>query len=388
MKKDYYEILGVTKDADVSQIKKAYRSKALKYHPDRVSEDKKKEAEAKFKEISEAYGVLSDPKKRQMYDQYGHAGIDQNFTAEDIFRGADFSGFGDLGDMLNQFFGGGGSSGFDFFGGGFDGGGSHRGQRRAARGRDIQYEIEIPLEEAFKGCEKKIKVPRQEHCKECNGSGAKDGKAFKTCTDCGGSGQVAVASGFFRMVQTCSSCRGQGKMITEVCAKCQGHGSIRVTRTIDVSIPAGVDNDSRLRVRGEGEVGPGGSGDLYLYILVKRHEIFKRSGQDIEMQLPLNYLIAALGGEASVPTLNGTVTMKIPAGTQSGKVFRLKGKGMPDVHGGGSGDQYVHIMIQVPEKLTGEEKRILEELAALKGVSPGSSKDKDSPFEKVKKIFK
>jgi molecular chaperone DnaJ len=176
-------------------------------------------------------------------------------------------------------------------------------------------------------------------------------------------------------------------MITEVCTKCQGHGSIRVTRTIDVSIPAGVDNDSRLRVRGEGEVGLGGSGDLYLYILVKKHEIFRRSGQDIEMHLPLNYLIAALGGEAAVPTLNGTVTMKIPAATQSGKVFRLKGKGMPDVRGGSNGDQYVQVMIQVPEKLTGEEKRILEELAVLKGISPGSSKDKDSPFEKVKKIF-
>ncbi len=380
-KKDYYEILGIPKEATVAQIKKAYRSKALKYHPDRVTEDKKKAAEEKFKEISEAYGVLSDPKKRQLYDQYGHAGIDQNFTKDDIFRGADFSGFGDLGDIFSQFFGGGGG-GFDFFGGGFEG---HK-QHRAAPGRDIQYEIEISLEEAFQGCAKKIKVPRYEHCPVCNGTGAKDGTAFKTCTDCGGSGQVAVSSGFFRMVQTCSACRGQGKMITDHCPKCQGKGSTRETRTIDVNIPAGVDSDTRLRVRGEGEVGPGGSGDLYLYILVKKHEIFKRAGQDIELQLPVSYVISALGGDVAVPTLNGSVTMKVPAGTQSGKVFRLKGKGMPHVRGGVTGDQYVQVMIHVPEKASGEEKRLLEEIAALKGVV--ADKDKESPLEKVKKIFK
>lgn len=377
MKKDYYEILGVAKDATVQQIKKAYRSKALKYHPDRVEEGKKKVAEEKFKEISEAYGVLSDPKKRQMYDQYGHAGIDQNFTSEDIFRGADF---GDFSDILNQFFGGGGGGGFDFFGGGAR-------SRGPERGRDIQYEVEISLEQVFQGVAKKITVPRHEHCTACNGTGAKNGTALKTCATCGGSGQVAVSSGFFRMVQTCSACQGRGKAITENCGQCHGQGTVRVTRNIDVSIPAGVDNDSRLRVRGEGEVGPGGAGDLYLYIHVKKHDKFRRGGQDIELQLPVNYLIAALGGEVSVATLGGSVSMKIPAGTQSGKVFRLKGKGLPHLRGGATGDEYVQVMVEVPTKLSAEEKDLLKQIADFKGVSVGVSKGKETPFDKVKKIF-
>ncbi|MEW5894609.1 MAG: molecular chaperone DnaJ [Candidatus Omnitrophota bacterium] len=382
MKKDYYEILGVPKDATVQQIKKAYRSKALKFHPDRVPPEQKKQAEEQFKEISEAYGVLSDSQKRQMYDQYGHAGIDQNFTAEDIFRGADFSGFDDLGDVLNQFFGGGG---FDFFGGGF-GGGARGGGRRAARGRDIQYEVEITLEEAFAGVHKKIKVPRNEHCKACNGTGAKGGTAMKTCPTCGGSGQVAVSSGFFRMVQTCSTCHGRGKIIEEACPECHGQGFVRMTRTIDVTIPAGVSSDSRLRIRGEGEVGPAGPGDLYLYILIKPHELFNRSGQDIELRFSLNYLIAALGGEVSVPTLNGSVSMKIPAGTQSGKIFRLKGKGMPHVRENETGDQYVQVMVTVPARLSSEEKKLLYQLAEISHVPVAP--DKDSPLDKVKKMFK
>jgi len=384
MKKDYYEILGVPRDATLQQIKKAYRSKALKYHPDRVEADQKKAAEEKFKEISEAYGVLSDASKRKMYDQYGHAGIDQNFTAEDIFKGADFSGFGDLGDVLNQFFGGGGG-GFDFFGGGF-GGGTH--SRGPARGRDIQYEVEISLEEAYRGIEKTISVPRHEYCQACQGTGARDGTSLKTCETCGGSGQVAVSSGFFRMVQTCSVCRGQGKMILEACPKCQGQGSVRVTRKIDVRIPAGVDNETRLRVRGEGEVGSGGPGDLYLYIYVKKHDVFQRSGQDIEVRLPVSYLIAALGGEISVPTLEGPVSMKIPAGTQSGKVFRLKGKGMPHLRGGAVGHQYVQVMIEVPARLSAEEKKLLSQIADLRGVKAGEEHSKETPLDRVKKIFK
>jgi len=384
MKKDYYEILGVPRDATLQQIKKAYRSKALKYHPDRVEADQKKEAEEKFKEISEAYGVLSDSSKRQMYDQYGHAGIDQNFTSEDIFRGADFSGFGDLGDILNQFFGGGSGGGFDFFGGG-SGGGRSRG---SSRGRDIQYEVEISLEEAYRGIEKKISVPRHEHCQSCRGTGARDGTALKTCETCGGSGQVAVSSGFFRMVQTCSACRGQGKMIMEACPQCQGHGAVRVTRKIDVKIPAGVDNETRLRVRGEGEVGSGGPGDLYLYIYVKKHDVFQRSGQDIEVRLPLDYLIAALGGEISVLTLEGPVSMKIPAGTQSGKVFRLKGKGMPHLRGGAFGHQYVQVMIEVPSRVSAEEKKLLSQIADLRGVMAGDCQARETPLERMKKIFK
>ncbi|MFP4473332.1 MAG: molecular chaperone DnaJ [Candidatus Omnitrophota bacterium] len=388
MKKDYYEILGVPKDASAQQIKKAYRSKALKYHPDRVPEEKKKEAGEKFKEISEAYGVLSDAQKRQMYDQYGHAGIDQNFSSEDIFRGTDFSGFGDIGDILNQFFGGGGgggAGGFDFFGGGGFGGAG--GGRQAQRGRDIQYEIEISLGDAFHGARKKIRLPRYEHCQDCKGTGAKNGTALRTCSQCGGSGQVMMSSGFFRMAQTCGACHGRGKVITERCSKCRGEGRVKEVRTIDVTIPAGVNDESRLRIQGEGEVASGGSGDLYLYIRIQPHKVFKRRGLDIEVQQPVSYLIAAMGGEVEVPTLNGKVTMKVPAGTQSGKTFRLKGKGMPHIRGGAPGDQYVHVMIQVPKTLSEKEQELLQQIAQEAGVKVGSGKNTNA-FDKVKKMFK
>lgn len=379
MKRDYYEILGVSKDAATQQIKKAYRSLALQHHPDRVSSDKKKESEEKFKEISEAYGVLSDSQKRQMYDQYGHAGIDQRYTTEDIFKGADFSSiFGEagLGDIFGQVFG---DSIFDLFGGGGRG-------ARARRGQDIQYEVEISLEEAYKGVSKKIKVPRHEHCTHCQGSGAKQGSKMKTCATCKGQGQVVMSSGFFRMAQTCSACSGKGKVITEYCPKCNGQGVIRVTRKIDVTIPGGVDNDSRLRVRGEGEIGADGPGDLYIYILVKPHPILEREGRNLQMQLPVSFVVAALGGEIVVPTLNGNVTMKIPAGTQSGKVFRLKNKGMPDIRSGSFGDQYVRVMLAVPTRLTSEQRKILDEYARVSGENvstPG-----ESFTEKIKSVFK
>ncbi|MBN1869092.1 MAG: molecular chaperone DnaJ [Candidatus Omnitrophica bacterium] len=380
MKKDYYEILGVKRDATVAQIKKAYRSLALKFHPDRVTEDKKAEASEKFKEISEAYGVLSDPKKRSTYDQFGHAGIDQNYTADDIFRGADFSSiFGEsgLGDIFSQFFGGG--SGFDFFSGG-------RSTQRVRRGRDIQYEVEVTLSEANTGVHKKVKIPRNEHCTDCDGSGAKSGTALKKCAKCGGRGQVIMSSGFFSMQQTCTACGGAGQTIIEYCPKCQGKGVIRVTRTIDVNIPPGVDNSSRLRVAGEGEVGKGGPGDLYLYIHVMPHEIFQRDGNDLYMQLPLSFVTAALGGEVSVPTIDGKVEMKIPAATQSGKVFRLRGKGMPSLRGGYKGEQYVKVMIEVPKRLSGEQKSLLEQFAKISGENVSSSND--SLKEKIKKVFK
>lgn len=375
MKKDYYEILGVAKDATTAQIKKAYRSMALKHHPDRVAEDKKAEATEQFKEISEAYGVLSDAKKRGMYDQYGHAGIDQNYTTDDIFRGADFSGFGDLGDIFSQIFGGGG---FDFFGGGR----AHGPQR----GRDIQYEVDITLNEAYSGVKKKIKIPRNEHCAQCDGSGAKSAGAMKQCPTCKGRGQVVMQSGFFSMQQTCSNCRGTGHIITEFCAKCGGKGTNRVTRTIEVNIPAGVDNSSRLRVAGEGEVGKAGPGDLYLYLHVRDHETFQRDGNDLYMLLPLSFVTAALGGEISVSTLNGNVEMKIPAGTQSGKMFRLKGKGMPSLRGGYMGDQYVKVMLQVPKKLSAEQRSLLEQFAKTTGdkFAPHG----DSLKEKIKKVFR
>ena len=382
MKKDYYEIIGVPKNATLQDIKKKYRSLALQFHPDRVPEDKKKESEEKFKEISEAYGVLSDPQKRATYDQYGHAGIDQNYTTEDIFRGADFSSvFGEsgLGDILSSMFG---DAGFDVFGGGR---GSAGGRRRAAHGRDIQYELEVTLAEAFNGVEKKIKVPRNEHCTTCDGSGAKPGSKLKSCATCGGRGQVIMSSGFFRMQQTCHACGGQGQIITEYCPQCNGKGHVRATRNIDVKIPAGVDNSTRVRVSSQGEIGPGGAGDLYLYIHVLPHDVFSREGDDLHMELSVSFVKAALGAEVSVPTLSGNVSMKIPSGTQSGKIFRLKAKGIPNVRGGGIGDLYVRVMLHVPERLSAEQKKLLEEYAKVSGEEVSSV---ESIKEKIKKVFK
>ena len=383
MKKDYYEILGVAKAASAQDIKKKYRSLALQFHPDRVPEAEKKQAEERFKEISEAYGVLSDPQKRQLYDSHGHAGIDQNFTPEDIFRGADFNSIFEemgLGDILGQVFGGAGN--FDIFGSGM---GQRGGGRRVQRGRDIQYEVDISLEEAYHGISKKIKVPRYEFCKNCQGSGAKPGTQPKTCSTCHGRGHVVMSSGFFRMQQTCSVCGGEGKVVTERCGTCQGQGMTCVTREIDVSIPAGVDNSSRLRVRGQGEIGRDGAGDLYLYIHVMDHHQFERRDKDLYLELPVSFIKAALGAEISVPTLDDHVLMKIPAGTQSGKTFRLKAKGMADVHGGTQGDQYVKVMIQVPTRLSAEERRLLEEYAKLTGEEVSAN---ESFKEKIKKVFK
>ena len=382
MKRDYYEILGLKKDASDADIKKAYRKLALAHHPDRVAPEKKKEAEEKFKEISEAYAVLSDAKKRQVYDQYGHAGIDQTYTADDIFRGADFSSiFGNMGfgsDVFEDILGG---FGFDVFGGGRSSGRA----RRPRRGKDIQYEVDLTLEEAYTGLTRTIKVPRHDLCQACNGSGAKPGTQAKSCPRCQGRGQVVMESGFFRMAQTCPQCRGEGKIITELCSSCQGQGTIRVTRKIDIKFPAGVDTGSQLRVQGEGEIGQAGRGDLYIYIRVLDHEVFQRDGQDLYINLPVSFVKAALGGEVSVPTLNGHVTMDVPAGTQSGKMFRLKGKGMASLHGGASGNQYVRVMISVPTKLSAEQRKFLEEYARASGEDIPAT---GSFSEKIKKVFK
>ena len=378
MKKDYYEILGVARDASLADIKKVYRSLALKFHPDRVPEAEKKAAEEKFKEISEAYGVLSDPAKKQTYYQFGHQGIDQNYTSEDIYKGADFSSvFGaetDLGDILGR-----------MFGGQFDtGGGSARGSRKA-RGHDIQYEVELTLEEAYTGIKKEIKFPRHEHCKKCDGTGAKSGSSLKTCATCQGQGQVVMANGFFRMAQTCPKCHGSGKIITEYCPECQGRGLTRITRTVEIKIPPGVDNESQLRVRGEGEVGPGGNGDLFLFIKVKDHPLFVRHGQDLKMDLPVSFAKAALGGDAKIKTLKEEVEMKIPEGTQSGKVFRMRGQGMPDVHGGNDfGDLYVRVMLAVPTSLSSRQRELMEELSKELGENNGKGSLKD----KFRKAFK
>ncbi len=382
MKKDYYEVLGVKREASITDIKKSYRKLALSHHPDRVPEEKKKKAEEEFKEISEAYAVLSDAKKRQMYDQYGHSGIDQNYTREDIYQGADFSsifqnmGFG--GDIFDEILGG-----FGFSGGGGRTGG--RGQR-ARRGQNIQYEVEITLEQAFSGMAKTIKVPRHDFCKTCNGTGAKPGTKAKICQRCQGRGQVVTDSGFFRMAQTCPQCRGEGKVIAEFCSSCQGQGTVRVTRKIEVKFPAGVDTGSQLRIQSEGEIGQAGRGDLYIFIRVREHDLYKRDHHDVYTNQWVSFVKTALGAEISIPTLGGNVSMKIPAGTQSGKMFRLKKKGMPDIHGRGFGDQYVRVMIQVPTRLSPEQRKLLEEYAR---VSDEKVSEKDSFFsEKIKKVFK
>lgn len=360
-KRDYYEILGVNKSASTDEIKKAYRKLVMQHHPDRVSEDKKKEAEEKFKEISEAYAVLSDTKKRSLYDQYGHAGIDSRFTTEDIFRGADFSsifrefGFG-TGSIFDEFFS---DLGFDIFG--------TRGRRRRRGGEDIQYQIEITLEEAARGIEKKITFPHHEQCIRCGGTGAEPGSGMRTCPACKGAGVVASGFGFISLSQTCPQCRGQGKVISKPCTQCRGQGKVRTSKSAKVSIPAGVDTGSVMRLRGEGNFDGGETGDLYLHIVVKKHPVFERNGTSIKCKVSVSFVKAALGGEMEVPTFNGRVKMKIPPGTQPNTIFRLKGKGIVDLHTKRVGDEYVEVEVKVPTHLSAKEKKLLSELGKLRG---------------------
>ncbi len=352
-KKDYYEVLGVSKDADKREIKKAYRKLALKYHPDK---NPSKEAEEKFKEISEAYAVLSDEEKRQMYDQYGHAGIDQQYSSEDIFRNADFGdifrGMGfDFQDIFNQFFGGRGFS---------------RG-RRQRRGADLRYDTEITLEEAYNGLDKEVRIPRTESCDVCGGSGAKPGTKPETCPQCEGHGQVRqsrrTAFGIFTQVTPCPRCRGQGTIIKEKCRKCNGTGQIQVTRDISIHIPPGVMDGSQLRLAEEGESGPGGTGDLYVVIHVKPHPVFKRRGDDLYTTQTITFSEAALGTKKDIETINGeSVTLKIPDGTQHGTILRLKNKGMPQIQSSRYGDLYVEIHVETPTKLSRKAKKLLKEL--------------------------
>ncbi len=383
-KRDYYEILGVKKSASLDEVKKAYRELALQHHPDRVPPEKKKEAEEKFKEISEAYAVLSDSQKRALYDQYGHSGIDQKYAYEDIFKGADFNSvFRDLGDSG---FGGGlfeeifSDLGFDIFGGGRGGRGS-----RGRRGRDLQIAVSITLEEAAKGIERNITVPRYETCSDCGGSGAKPGTKKATCPQCKGAGRTVVSNGFFQMAQTCSRCRGEGSIIQTPCPACRGEGRTKITRTIKVKIPPGVDNGSNLRVRGEGEAGVSSHGDLYVVIEVMPHSLFERHENDILTEIAVSVSQAILGSDVEVPVLDGgKVTMKIPAGTQSGRIFRLREKGIPDVHGRGTGDELVRVTVEIPKNLTAEQRRLIEEFARLSGENTG----KESFTEKIRKTFK
>ena len=355
-KEDYYKILGVDKNSDKKEIKRAYRKLALKYHPDK---NPSKSAEEKFKDISEAYAVLSDDEKRKMYDTYGHAGIDQQYSTEDIFRGVDFGDiFGGMGgfnfnDIFEQFFG----HRYGF--------GSSRRVRR--KGADLRYDIEIDLKNAFIGLETEIRVPRIEICDECNGSGAEKGTSLKKCSQCNGSGQIKhtrrTAFGIFSQVSPCNKCNGQGKIIEKYCKKCRGHGNIQVTRDIDIKIPKGVDDGSQLRLAGEGESGPGGSGDLYIVIHIKKDAKYRRNGADLYMTKRISYPEAALGTKIQVETIEGEFEkVRIPDGTENGDILRIKNRGMPYLRGRGYGDLYIEINIETPKKLSRKAKRLLEGL--------------------------
>ena len=358
-KRDYYEILGVEKNASKAEIKKAYRKLALKYHPDKNPD---KNAEEKFKEISEAYAVLYDDEKRSLYDQYGHAGIDQRYSYEDIFRGADFSDiFRGMGFDFNF--------GFDdiferFFGHrmGFERGSPHR-----RRGADLRYDIEISLEDVYKGVETTIQVPRSETCDVCNGSGAKPGTSPKSCPQCDGTGQMRssrrTAFGMFTQITTCNRCHGQGTIIEERCPECNGKGIIQKTRDIELRIPKGVDDGSQLRLASEGEAGSGGTGDLYVVVHIKKHPKFNRRGQDLHIIKDITFPEATIGTKIDVETLNGEVEkLKIPEGTQNGDIFKIRGRGVPGLHGRGQGDLYVEIHVKTPTKLTRRARKLLEEL--------------------------
>lgn len=367
-KHDYYEILGVSRNASEDEIKKAYRKMAMKYHPDRNPGDKV--AEEKFKEIKEAYEILSDAQRRSRYDQFGHAGVDPRMGG-----GAQGFDFGDLGDIFGDIFG-------DVFGGG-------RGGQRAQRGADLVYNLEISLENAVHGTTVNIRVPTWATCEECHGSGARKGTSPVTCNTCEGHGQVRMQQGFFTVTQTCPTCRGQGKVIREACTKCHGQGRVQQNKNLSVKIPAGVDTGDRIRLAGEGEAGVHGAsaGDLYVQIRIKPHPVFTREGSDLHCEVPINFVDAVLGGEIEVPTIDGRVKLKIPAETQSGKLFRLRGKGVRHLRGGREGDLFCKVVVETPVNLTREQKELFKQLGdSLKGDEKHNPRSK-SWFDSVKKFF-
>jgi len=356
-KRDYYEVLGVAKNASEADIKKAYRRLAMKHHPDRNPDDKS--AEARFKEANEAYEILTDAQKRAAYDQFGHAGVDPSMAAGGRGPGGGFygaAGSASFADIFGDVFG-------DIFGGG--GGGARRGSQ-AFRGADLRYNLELSLEEAVKGTEVHIRVPTFESCETCHGSGAQPGTQASTCTTCGGHGQVRMQQGFFSIQQTCPACRGSGKVIKSPCTACHGEGRVRGTKTLSVKVPAGVDEGDQIRLGGEGEAGQNGGpgGDLYVQVRLKPHDIFKRDGDDLHCEMPLSFVTAALGGELEIPTLDGRASLKIPAGTQTGQLFRLRGKGVRNVRSGQVGDLYCHAAVETPVSLTKRQKELLQELEA------------------------
>jgi molecular chaperone DnaJ len=383
-KQDYYELLGVAKNATEEDLKKAYRKKAVQFHPDKNPGNK--EAEEMFKKVSEAYEVLKDPEKRAAYDRFGHAAFQQGGGPRP--GGGGFpsgGGFHDPFDIFREVFGQQGGAGggiFDqFFGGeGGNGGG-------AGRGSDLRYDIEITLEEAARGVEKEISFRKLGTCGHCSGSGAEPGSKKTTCPTCRGAGQVTTSRGFFHVRQACPTCHGTGQKFEKVCVKCHGEGRVNETAKINVRIPAGVDTGNKLRSAGNGEAGVmgGDAGDLYIVVHVRDHEIFERQGDDLHCEIPIKFTLAALGGTIHVPTMEGKASLKIPAGTQSGTTFRLKGRGMPHLRGGAQGDQLIKVQVEVPTSLSSEQKKILEEFGRVSG-------DLDEPmskgfFEKAKKFF-
>ena len=368
-KRDYYDVLGVSKNASEAEIKKAYRRLAMKHHPDRNPDDV--EAIEKFKEAKEAYDILSDDRKRAAYDQFGHAGVDASVGA-----GAGPGGFGGFGDIFDSVFG-------DIFGGG-------RGGERVYRGADLRYDLDLSLEEAVSGTTVKIRIPTQVQCQACNGSGAQKGSAPVSCPTCGGMGQVRMQQGFFSVQQTCPQCRGSGKIIKDPCGTCHGHGRIRESKTISVKVPPGVDSGDRIRLNGEGESGEhgGAPGDLYVHIIVKDHPIFTRDGTDLYCDVPISFGTAVLGGELEIPTLNGKVKLKVPAETQSGKLFRLRGKGVRSVRSSSVGDLMCRVVVETPVHLNKKQKELLQQLeASMQSDSHRHSPRANSWLDGVKRFF-
>ena len=375
-KRDYYETLGVPKNASEEEIKKAYRKLAMKHHPDRNHGDTSKDAEAKFKEVKEAYEMLSDGQKRAAYDQYGHAGVDPNMRG-----GPGAEGFGGFAEAFGDIFG-------DVFGGAR--GGRQSGGRQVFRGSDLSYAMEVTLEEAAEGKEAQIRIPSWDNCDTCKGSGAKPGTKPITCTTCHGAGAVQMRQGFFSVQQTCPTCHGSGKIIPEPCTVCHGQGKIKNNKTLEVKIPAGIDDGMRIRSTGNGEPGTNGGppGDLYIEIRLKKHELVDRVGDDLHCVVPVSVTTAALGGEISVPTLKGAAAIDIPDGTQSGKQFRLRGKGIKGVRSSYPGDLYCHVRVETPVKLTEHQRKLLKELdeSLKKGGDKHSPTDKGW-FDKAKEFF-
>jgi molecular chaperone DnaJ len=371
--KDFYEVLSVKREASIEEIKASYRQSALKWHPDRNPVNKE-EAEIKFRECTEAYSVLSDPQKRQIYDTYGHEGLRGSNVGTDF----NSSVFQDFHDIFGDFFG------FeDLFSGG------RRGRGRNQRGADLRYDMTLTFEEAAAGVTTKVKLPKQELCSACNGTGAKKGTGVTSCQTCGGRGQMAYQQGFFTITRTCPACQGAGQIIRERCLECRGNGRVEREKIIELRIPPGVDSGTRLRVTGEGEQGPNGgpAGDLYVVLDVKEHQFFERRGADLYCTIPLSVAQAALGTELQVPGLGGEEKLKIPEGTQSDAVFRVKGKGLPDPRGGGKGDLYYHVRVLTPTKLTREQRKLMEQLGASLKVENKPADRNSSIFEKVKDIF-